>query len=330
VHTTISFNLLISELRSRRIGELVRSLAVRLWPFKVLMRQRYSARLRSGRWYSVNATARRLYVSQPPSLSAQQSLAVSDLKRVGLHQTNFSEFVASAADYQALRGEIDGLLQDYSVRRQIRERNSKQGSKWYVVRAFGLEPRQPVPSSLAKFVLSDQVLNMANAYLGLQGRLIYLDVWHNLSRSHSEPPISSEYWHRDHEDIRIVKMFLYLTDVDEWSGPLEYLCDSQAGGRYDSVFPSQSPYGSYPQEDALRRMIPEWSARLCVGPAGTLVFWDSSGFHRGGRVVRGARQVLVATFASDASTDTNRYRLADPSQYEGLSPAARYAIRAPG
>ena len=44
--------------------------------------------------------------------------------------------------------------------------------------------------------------------------------------------VSSQRWHRDYNDERLVKVFIYLTDVDEDTGPLEYVPGSTLGGEY--------------------------------------------------------------------------------------------------
>lgn len=326
---TINFNLALTELRSRRTSQLIRSVAVRIWPFSLLVRKRYSRQLGEVRWNKVNHVAQDLLAKHPPSLSTEQTSALDDLRNFGVHRTDARRFFGENFHFEQLQKDIASLLQDEAVQQQIERRYSNQGSKWYVVRVFGLKPKTAVPASLANLLLSDQVVDTANAYLGLFSRLIYLDVWHNLPRGPSEPAISSEFWHRDHEDVRLFKLFLYLTDVDSLSGPLEYMPGSQPGGEYGSLFPSLSPRGSYPSERELTNSIHQGNARRCTGPAGTLVLYDSSGFHRGGKALENARQVIVATFASDASVDFAFYRLAEGQQHARLSDAAKYAIRAP-
>ena len=100
-------------------------------------------------------------------------------------------------------------------------------------------------------------------------------------------------------------------------------------GPHGALFPSDPPSGSYPPKRELEQAIPESSVASCTGDAGTMVWFDACGLHRGGRATAKARTLLVATYASDAALDLLRYRLADPGQYDTLSPAARYAIRAP-
>ena len=104
------------------------------------------------------------------------------------------------------------------IQSQIIRRKSKDGAKWYVIRAFGLRPTLAVTKQLAEVFLNERLLHIVNGYLGLCCRLMYLDVWYNLSINGSEPGIDSEYWHRDNHDKNIVKLYVYLDDVDEHRG----------------------------------------------------------------------------------------------------------------
>ena len=228
----------------------------------------------------------------------------------------------------ALQADAEKIFCNPEQREQIQTRQSSDGAKWYVIRALGLQPRRPVPNSIANVALDDRVLSIVNSYLGLSSRLRYVDLWYNLAAQPGEPPIDSEHWHRDNEDVKFVKLFFYLDDVDEGNGPLTYIRGTQPGGAYADVFPAQPPQGSYPPESLLQSAIPSSQIKVCTGKAGTLVLYDASGFHKGGRATDKPRRLMVATYASDAAIDPIRYRLQDTSRYERLSPAARYAIRA--
>ena len=68
----------------------------------------------------------------------------------------------------------------------------------------------------------------------------YMDLWYNLPVEQSELPVDSERWHRDHEDRKIVKLYLYLVDVEEQMGPFTYIRSSQPGGKRRKALPSPS------------------------------------------------------------------------------------------
>lgn len=207
-------------------------------------------------------------------------------------------------------------------------RHCREGIKWYVVRAFGYKPRRAVPPSFIDLLLHERPLSVVNSYLGVTSRLKYLDVWHNFAVSEGEPPIESELWHRDNEDRNLLRVFVHLSDVGMEDGPLTYLRVSQPNGPLGDLFPINPPGGSYPPAAEIERHAADGKVVPFTGAAGTMVLFEASGLHFGGRARRTARTKLVATYASNASLDLLKYRLADPRQLQTLSPQARYALHA--
>jgi hypothetical protein len=305
----------------------MRAALLRVWPLSRIASRFYQRHMRTERWAATNFHAKAEWASSTPLLDASQIRALRELRTVGIHIADGRALLGTGFDLPALNQEVAQLLSSPKIIRQIRRRRSNEGIKWYVIRVFGYKPRRPVPAAFASIVLNDRILDIVNSYLGLNSRIIYLDVWYNLPAADGEAALDSERWHRDGEDIRLVKLFLYLSDVDETTGPLSYFLESQPGGRHGALFPHEPPKGSFPTEDQLRSAVGDTSAISCLGPAGTLVLYDPCGFHRGGRARTAARIVLVATYGSEAAVDKRHYQLANIAQYSNLSPAASYAIR---
>ncbi len=270
-----------------------------------------------------------MFARHAPPLDEYQNSAVEELRKDGIHVSSIDNFLPGIAPLRQLRREAERLIERPEIQSQIVRRRSKDGAKWYVIRAFGSRPELAVTKPLAEVFLNERLLGIVNSYQGLCCRLLYLDVWYNLPAGNAEHRIDSEYWHRDNHDRKIVKLYVYLNDVDEHTGPLTFLRQTQAGGAYGSVFPAHPPEGSYPNEKALIRSVPESRIVRCTGPAGTVVLCDTMGFHKGGRCARNHRLLLTATYTSDAALDFSRYRLEQPEQLAQLGPMARYAIRAP-
>jgi len=88
--------------------------------------------------------------------------------------------------------------------------------------------------------------------------------------------VETRLWHRDQEDLRIVKIIVYLNDVDRGGGGYEYIDRGKVAtwklgrstGRID--------------DDLMNQLVPASSQHTCSGPRGTVVFTDTcSVFHRG-------------------------------------------------
>jgi hypothetical protein len=160
-----------------------------------------------------------LFHSIPHVLGPLGDEAVRTLKTDGIFRTSVEVLAQDPDLFRDLSRDAHLLLAGQEVQRQIRQRHNPNDAKWYVVRALGHRAkRQSIPSFFVGFFFHPQVLSIASTYLGLQVRLNYADVWHNIPVREDEPSISAEFWHRDHEDKRLLKVFVLLTDVDESMG----------------------------------------------------------------------------------------------------------------
>jgi hypothetical protein len=78
-------------------------------------------------------------------------------------------------------------------------------------------------------------------------------------------------FHRDIDDLRFVKLFCYLTDVDEESGPHVYLPGSHRANKLTAT-------GRYQEEEVYQAF---GEPRRFTGPAGLTFLENTYGFHRG-------------------------------------------------
>lgn len=148
---------------------------------------------------------------------------------------------------------------------------------------------------------SDTLLDIVNAYRGAQTKLYYADNWFTVPYPDADGRVGSQVWHRDPEEEHVVKVFLYVTDVDENRGPFEYVRSSAPGGRYGHLWPWKEGEGIRPPEDELAEAISPKDRVVCTGPAGTMILCDTSGFHRGGFARSAPRISAVWTFVSPES-----------------------------
>jgi hypothetical protein len=316
-------------MQARTVGQIVRGASLRVWPLSRMVHSHYRARMAPKNWSKTNARALRNLAVAPPQLDLQQQRAVSGLRNDGFFKTTVGDFLNDAAVLDEIRRDAEALLVRPRVQRQLENRHSTEGIKWYVVRAFGYRPSLPVPTSFAKLLLNERILSVVNSYLGVTSRLKYLDVWHNFQVDDSEPPIDAEKWHRDNEDRKLIKLFFHLSDVDDTAGPLTYVRGSQPDGPLGDLFPNNPPQGSYPPAQELESVVSPDLIEPNTGDSGTILLFDACGLHRGGRTRGKSRTLLVATYASDAALDLLQYELVEPQLIENLSHQARYAIHAP-
>jgi hypothetical protein len=154
---------------------------------------------------------------------------------------------------------------------------------------------------------------IAAHYMGMIPRFNGTNLWRTIP-SPAADRIASQRWHRDYNDFRIVKVFLYLNDVTDESGPFEYLKGSHGGGRYQRVLANKFRKGidrGYCADDELAELDVKLRAehQVCSGKAGTLIFADTHGFHRGGKAIEGYRDVFVFNYFTNADVSGVGFRI---------------------
>lgn len=116
-----------------------------------------------------------------------------------------------------------------------------------------------------------RVLAAVGAVLGAKPTISYMAAWWSLpGRGEAE---HAELYHRDYDDLRFVKLFLYLTDVDAASGPHCFVRGSHKADRLiaRSRFTDAEVAANFPPEDRL----------TLEGKAGTAFLENTFGLHRG-------------------------------------------------
>ena len=107
----------------------------------------------------------------------------------------------------------------------------------------------------------------------------------------------SQLWHRDPEDLKLMKIFIYLDEVDANRGPFTYIPKSHPFGSRSAVNPQHADPKRI-TDDEMRAAIPAQDWVACTGPAGTTILADTVGFHRGGKPTIGNRILITFTYTS--------------------------------
>lgn len=283
-----------------------------------------------------NRRSRRKYAGAQPALSPTQQRIVGELDEHGYATVPFGELFSGD---ESLWNEIEqhatrfvsetenGLSQEGEggAAEGLRRRAGKE----FLVRAYSFDgARFGLDEPWFRAAVSSPVLDIANAYLRLWAKISYVDLWYSIPQPAESERVASQTWHYDFDDRHLLKAFLYLTDVDESTGPFEYVAGSQPGGKYHSVRPWEPMgYGRVPEQEVTGR-VPDEAVRTFTAPTGTIVFCNTSGLHRGGFATGRPRVLATATYCSPASLRalSQRNFELEPGAAAGLGAAARHAV----
>jgi hypothetical protein len=167
--------------------------------------------------------------------------------------------------------------------------------KEYLVRLIPFGQEFAPDSPLLRLALDKKLLEIVSLYLGMWPRLHAVGAWLNFPSVHE--PTASQLWHRDPEDLKNVKVFIYLVDVDEDRGPFCYIPETQPFGNRASAVPKHADKIRVTDEE-MRAVIPAHAWLTCVGPANTMILADTVGYHRGGKAKSGNRILITFTYTS--------------------------------
>ena len=280
------------------------------------------------RW-ARNPASRRSFHKNLPKLSAlQQRLVEDSTPRAWQYVTSTNYFktvvcgIASARKYpssvQAMRSSppSEGNNKDFNEK------------KHYILTKYPQDRKPLITASnpLLGFGVNPLILDVVNSYLGMWSKLIYFDMWYTLPLN-TETRFLSQRWHRDPEDRKKIRTFLYFSNVDIDAGAMEYFMGSHVGGPYEHVFRWEGPLGiPYPPDGEIERQIPASQRMILKGPPGTLIFCDTAGFHRGGICRTIPRILATSAFVTPASLHRRRYEIDETVRNAPWPAPARFAV----
>lgn len=112
-------------------------------------------------------------------------------------------------------------------------------------------------------IIDPYILSLSQAYLGCFPTLYSLNSWWHI---YKDQVYGTQNNHRDHDDFRFLALFIYLTDVDETTGPHVFYPGTQNGSESDKSI-------------------------VITGKAGTAILADTFAIHRGQPLQQGSRLV---------------------------------------
>jgi ectoine hydroxylase-related dioxygenase (phytanoyl-CoA dioxygenase family) len=307
-----------------------------------------------------NPASRKLFKEQTAELDDDQRDVVEMLRADGLAVVPFtklfdeqlwSELAASSRAFADqieanLRAEEEPIVideetmskEELKAARKLERARARKAEKGgavrnkqsYLQRSYPMVTELPLDNPWLHLASSPRMLDVVNSYLELWTKLLYVDQWYTVPvMTDEDARISSQRWHRDYNDQHLVKVFIYMNDVDKGSGPFEYVPGSARGGPYADAWP-WVPFGNdlYPPADEFEQKIPAEAVRTLTGPAGTVIFCNTSGFHRGGFATERERIMGVYNYISQAAMESlcRRNYSVDESKLPDLPESVKYAL----
>ena len=133
-------------------------------------------------------------------------------------------------------------------------------------------------AQLFRWGLHNRLLDIVENYLGVPVGYDGINIFFTIA---DRRETGVRRWHRDSEDRKMLKIAVYIHDVDEGSGPFQVLqrripkYDHSASGKFPALTERELE-GALPNFDMARDVV------TCMGKRGTVIFSDTASFyHRG-------------------------------------------------
>lgn len=279
-------------------------------------------------WLLTNRDSRRLYQHAAPALDHTQEAIVDALSRTGLAVVPFDQLFRGGAQWQRLAEDAAAFRREAETRLGGLAIPGASRKKGYLWRRYTRDVELSLRDEWLQVAASCRILDVVNSYLALYAKLIYIDQWYTPPTGPVAERVASQRWHRDFTDRHLVKVFIYLSDVDEGSGPFQYVLES-AAGRYSRLWPWRPLGLMYPPLEQFVRTVPPSAIATVTGRAGTVIFCDTTGFHRGGFATERSRMMAVFNYASPAclhSLAARNFHIAPSELRRDLPPAVRFTL----
>lgn len=188
------------------------------------------------------------------------------------------------------------ISQSAEVRATITRTAADPGrKKAFLIDLVGFPQGVHPDDSLLKLALDPKLLSIVSTYLGFWPCLHSISAWLNFATD--APPELSQLWHRDPEDLKLIKVFIYLSDVGERSGPFTYIPKTNPFGALAGAA-AKLEHKKRVSNELMARVFPRESWHVVTGPPHTMILADTVGFHRGGKPETGQRILVTFTYTS--------------------------------
>lgn len=226
----------------------------------------------------------------------EDGYAISSLDEI-FRETSEETFELSRAQ------KIFDLMESHFLFKKIKTTSKKN----FINRYSEILKKLDLDDPFIKMSVSGIFHQIARAYFKQNLKITNIDYWLNYPVEENREEISSQKWHRDYEDLNVLKVFVYLTDVDFLSGNLSYVKKSNYGNMHGAKFLRAPPLGVVVEDKVIRDSFQSDQIIDFFVPKGTVIFVDTSGLHKGGHCKNSNRFLFTSTYTTFAGISPRNY-----------------------
>ena len=149
-----------------------------------------------------------------------------------------------------------------------------------------------------KLAFDKNLLNLVSQFLGSEPVLCQTNCWWSVAKSTHRSNLSAnaQLFHQDTEYLKFVKVFIYLTDVEENNGPHQYVQGTSKIAQ-DKLGEGYKPSNRVGDEKVFDLFGKE-NILTFKGKKGSVIIEDTFGLHKGTPVVEGSSLLLQLEYCN--------------------------------
>jgi hypothetical protein len=227
-----------------------------------------------------------------PTLSQKDNQIIQDIERTGVSLTSLNELslpftddCLKAANYLQQKLQMNSLS-------MYKLSDNPMSAASHRVYSDPIEIATNFPE-IVNWGLQERILDLVENIMGVPAAFVGLTLRREILNNQQT---GTRLWHVDGEDYNSVKIMIYLNDVDEDTGPFEYIPKSSIS---PLLYLWRVKFFNFAVEDAvMEKIVPASQWHSCPGQAGTVIISNTGQvFHRG-KVPKKERFALIYSYTS--------------------------------
>ena len=189
----------------------------------------------------------------------------------------------------------------------------KKGEQHYQKFLKNIQIKDPFIKSpkVLKMALNNTFIDIAKNYFNTND--VYI-TGVNFRRSYFNnlPATDTQMYHRDRNSYKILKVFIYLNNVDEDTGPFQYIRKSH------KKWPLLSNRKYRWEDDYIEKENGKSSIFSATSQIGDIIIADTTGFHKGKKLNKNYRTMLTLNYSTFAENGEDRVKIRNFKSYPFL------------
>lgn len=269
-------------------------------------------------WQLVNRKAVKGYREHRPELNETQQRILTDLQSTGIAVSSLDELFNDQSPLVELQAYVQKRL----------ERTRTNHKKPFLEDLLPEIPELGMEIPFFKLAIDTTIVDVVNSYLGMHSKLTHF-MLRRTKLANGQLPSHSQNWHRSPQERKNCRVYLYLSEVTEDAGPFTYIPNSTHGKKYGHIAVHRPTTKGYLSAEIIENKVPKSDQQAVCGPAGTIIFCDTTGLHRGGYSMSKSR--IMSTFGYSAPSFRENIHYSYPQKLQEnlskLSPAVQSILR---